>query len=1031
MKTAHLLLVALWRLVRPCLATLCHLVLLVTMSSHFAFAQQQTSACSSSNDPATQRISTDQGTVTIGCPKIWISDRIFTVLDGLLRDVDSISLKSLQGLDPNSATNAELLSIVSEFEANLKYDQGAAVGNALKLQKADAQRKAELSQFQAQQRMNDAILKRQELLQNRELALQEKEYELIVAGKSQDDPELQKVKAEEQLVSTQLSGLKSSTNNPTITDQSISSSDTTQAAQASTPLTPLDQDALQKTFGTVLQSPKLPAAMQMDNVIDLLRQRLAREFGVMYDDLARQSADYDLYLAEFDVGLLPGRHGKKQQPVVTLAFTDKNTLAYDLFPVGAAYNTVTGLAKTTRTGISGTAQTLFGFGLSAAFTHSRNQLRSSLSQNLYISAFGAGTSQFGWMFGSAPFEDFISPGTRSVYAILLVPKNTRSLGIKLRACWIKDGRSGASDCPASESDPTVTFNLPRQSDPTSPSQRLTALSYQPYADRSSVPGGSPGGSIPTSNTVQLVFTDPIDPNMTITVGDKILKRVRDVRGRALYSTSSDTVTLAGNPTERDTLAKSRFGVLEADALGDDTWFQVNSTTVLLNISRQTAGTNSFPVIRISDPRSGGHDILQMAFQAGTNTASPVDPPTIQIGEWDFTADTLEKVPTAFMPLFTEPYTAGRIRAYVDQLSQSGDYPTKIRLVSETRRDNRARPVWLHEQAQVVLETEGKITPHWALQCYSDEGTLSCDMPASEAYVNLAKDARTLFKVWVDQPPYNERPGLWADSDVKRVSGQWTQDAYASSDWSDVHEICSTRDCTRTLWDAWVAKIKVRNLSGKNFCVVGLPDADSLGQRERNLRSENNVPKAQATEELKTIRSLLSSSVQSVGIVNDAVRNVDNCPHTPVAVRRSGDYLSLEIPFELLPYLTDSLTLDRRDCQVDSDACRNITLPEIRSHLLPGFLVLTDLKNRDYRLEGDHLKAVRKVRLQRPGEIPHDYPVTVGINNIDFSISPSLPAGTYDVFLLLNELPIPAEYTDDRKQPKPLVLSLPPISPESH
>lgn len=1022
-----------WRLVRLNLQSTIHLVLFAAIYSQLVYAQEPATAqqrtvkvCSASSDPPTQKFSTDQGTVTIGCPKVWISDRIFTVLDGLLRDVDSITLKSLQGLDPNSATSAELLSIVTEFEANLKYDQGAAVGNAFKLQKANAQRQADLKQFQTQEKINDAILQRQELLQDRALTLQEQEYQLIATGKSQDDPGVQKVKAQEQLVSSQLSDLKSTATTPTISDQSISSNDTTQATPASTSLTPLDQDVLQKTFGNVLQNPKLPPAMQMDNVIDLLRQRLAREFGVMYDDLSRQSADYDLYLAQFDVGLLPGRRGKKQQPRVTLAFADNNALAYDLFPVGAAYNTVTGLAKTSRIGISGAAQTLFGFGLSAAFTHSRNQLRSSLSQNLYISAFGAGTHQFGWIFGSAPFEDFISAGTRSVYAILLVPKNTRTLALKVSTCWIKDGRSGSSDCPAAKSEPTVTFSLPRQSDPASPSQGLAALSYQPYADRNPVPGTTPGNPapVPTSNTVQLVFTDPIDPNMTITVGDKILRRVRDVRGRALYSTSSDSgSTLAGNQSERDILAKSRFGILEADALGDDTWFQVNSTTVLLNISRQTAGTNTFPVIRISDPRSGGHDIFQMA----TEMTKSADPPVIHIGDWEFTPVTLERAPNAFMPLFTEAYSAGRIKAYVDQLSPGGDYPTKIRLISETLRDNRSRPVWLHQQAQVVLEVEGNNAPHWALQCYSDEGTVSCGMPMSDDYIELARYANTVFKVWVDQPPYYGRPGLWADSDIKRASGTWTQDAYALTDWSDVHEICSAGNCSRALWDAWMAKIRVRNLEGKSFCVVGLPDADSFRRKEQNLRGQN-AAKLQTSRELETIRNLLSSSTQTPGIVNGGAGSVDNCPHAPVNVATAEDYLSLTIPFDVLPYLTDSLTLERRDCQAGPESCKSITLPEIRSHLLPGPVVLSNVNDRDYRLQGEHLKAVQKVRLLRPGEPPHDFLDAVGINNVDFSLSPSVPAGTYDVFLLLNDLPVPAVYQDDHKQLQPLVLNVPQARP---
>jgi hypothetical protein len=34
--------------------------------------------CKATSDPNPQRIATDRGTITIGCPKLWVSERIFT-----------------------------------------------------------------------------------------------------------------------------------------------------------------------------------------------------------------------------------------------------------------------------------------------------------------------------------------------------------------------------------------------------------------------------------------------------------------------------------------------------------------------------------------------------------------------------------------------------------------------------------------------------------------------------------------------------------------------------------------------------------------------------------------------------------------------------------------------------------------------------------------------------------------------------------------------------------------------------------------
>jgi hypothetical protein len=965
-------------------------------------------------------VATDTGTITIGCPKLWVSDRIFTVLDGLLRDVDSINLKSLQGLDPNSITGGELLSIVNEFQANLKYDQGAAVGNAFKLQKANAQRAADMQQFKTRQDTNKSILEREQLLQQRALSLQEQEYGLIGVGKDDQDPDLKKVRAEETLVSTQLTSLKAMETTPAIQDQTVSSSDTTQAGAATATTSALDAEALKNAFGNILQNPKLPATMQMDNVIELLKQRLAREFGVMYDDLSRQSGDYNLYLAQFDIGLLPGRDGKKQQPRVIIQFTNNQILAYDLFPAGAAYNTAVGQAKTTKIGISGAAQTLFGFGLSAAFNHSRNQLRSSLTQMMYVSAFGAGTPQFGWTFGTAPFEDFISPGNRSVYAILLVPKNLdqSQIDVKVTTCWVKEGRGRSSDCTQASDEPSFNFSLPESVDAGNPKQNLLVISYQPYNEKN-VPSGatSSGQNLapqPTSNTVQLIFSSPIDPNMTITVGDKILRRVRDVRGRALYGTSSDSSVLAGNQAERDALSKSRFGLLESDTLEDDTWFQVNSRTVLLNVSRKTAGTDLFPVIRISDPRSGGRDVFSMVKHGNTD---------VRIGEWEFTSETVGNLTAAFPPLFTEPYDAGRIHVYVDDVSSDSSYPTKLRIVSNTRLEGRTRPVWLHEQAQVVLQAEQGGSPDWALTCFGDEGTLLCDMPADQEYITITKTGSTNLKVWIDQPPYFGRPGLWANDELVHPN-KWAKQPYAATDWSDVREICSSET---TCPDAWSARIKVKNLEEKQYCLSGLPNTKSLNDRINALQEGRSKDSKEAQkQELKLLQQMVASS-GAAGLQNDKVGEVGGCPDVAVTMRRMGDYLSLDIPFNRFPYVLDRITLERLNCDRNTSACNSIILPELRSHLMPGPVTLTDLKQGDYRLQGTRLRAVQKIRLSRGGAAV-DYGATVGIDNVDFSLSTrkeKLNAGTYNIFFLIGQIQVPAVYEDDQKKLRQLVLVIPP------
>src|SRR5262245_22806944 len=89
------------------------------------------------------------GRVSIGCPKVWRSARVFSVLDGIMRDVDSMTILALQGLDANGANQAALDVIQNSFDVTAKFDQAQALNNQLKLQKLKAVRTAQLNSFKA------------------------------------------------------------------------------------------------------------------------------------------------------------------------------------------------------------------------------------------------------------------------------------------------------------------------------------------------------------------------------------------------------------------------------------------------------------------------------------------------------------------------------------------------------------------------------------------------------------------------------------------------------------------------------------------------------------------------------------------------------------------------------------------------------------------------------------------------------------------------------------------------------------------
>src|SRR5258708_21748922 len=70
-------------------------------------------------------------------------------------------------------------------------------------------------------------------------------------------------------------------------------------------------------------------------------------------------------------------------------------------------------------------------GVSGTYSRQEDTLHGSLVQSVYTSGFqdideeaGGAVQRFGWNYGAAPFEIYVTPGVRSTFAILTVPRKT-------------------------------------------------------------------------------------------------------------------------------------------------------------------------------------------------------------------------------------------------------------------------------------------------------------------------------------------------------------------------------------------------------------------------------------------------------------------------------------------------------------------------------------------------------------------------------------------------------------------------------
>ncbi|HEV3317365.1 MAG TPA: hypothetical protein VG488_10365, partial [Candidatus Angelobacter sp.] len=796
------------------------------------------------------------------------------------------------------------------------------------------------------------------------------------------------------------------------------------------------------------------------------------------DDLSRMSEDYDLYLVQFDIGVVPYHGAKDHQAMVKLNFTERNVLAYELYPGASSYNIMRGQDKTNRLGISGAAQTLFGLGAAASFNHERNELHSGLSQSLFVAGFGAGSHQFGWLIGPAPYENFVNPGNRIVNALVLVPKTPnesnqkeqqRSITLKVTACWIaREQRyqwpwtSHSQDCSnqdADEKEVAITVALPRATTLTVQHIAYTPkelketpgsdLNYDQQAKAAEPPKPEAGTGTQQAkanqqpkdsqetNTVLIQFKGTIDPNLTITAGNKIINRVRDVRGRAMFGGTDETLT--GNADERAAISGSRFGLLEKDSLGPDTWLEVNAHSVLLNISKNTAGTDVFPVITLAEPGSS----------AGELSALMAENATIRVGEFTFGLENVpeKKLPeSAYQPLFTERFGPGRIKVYVDSVDNA--HPSSIRVISETLREGRSSRIWLHEQAQVVLvpEDTNPNSKVWPLKCYGDQGTLSCKIPVEQINKEFPTAFPRRFKVWVDEPPYFGRPGLWADDDLTQTETptnnqpqtHWAPQPYSSGEWSDVRELSSPG--SNGIADHWEARIKLWHVPSTGSSV---PELRNSGQQLKTLIAA--VPKDFEKSHL-TGANLRMAQHQREGW-RQAAQHAADQPEV-ITAKFTGDWLTLCIPFPAMPLLAQRLHVESTATTVaqppnssaanpanrppvpcpaepsgaslansapaSSQTVELFVLPDLLPKVLPGPVKVTDLGNGGYRLEGEHLRAVQQVRLESPGPaILLD--VSVGLNNVDFYATDLKPNMNYNVFVVIGNMTVPViQEGDDKK-----------------
>ena len=107
----------------------------------------------------------------------------------------------------------------------------------------------------------------------------------------------------------------------------------------------------------------------------------------------------------------------------------------DLIPRQGSLNVNDMKLKTTAGAFNFVLSTLFGFGSQLNVQRQREQFAQFVQQELYSSAFGKGSREFGWTFTPMPGMDRLQSGVRTTYAVVVVPDDATSIVLEANGCY--------------------------------------------------------------------------------------------------------------------------------------------------------------------------------------------------------------------------------------------------------------------------------------------------------------------------------------------------------------------------------------------------------------------------------------------------------------------------------------------------------------------------------------------------------------------------------------------------------------------
>jgi hypothetical protein len=563
------------------------------------------------------------GEIRVGRPKVWLYDRLYPNLDGLLRDTEGISLASLNGLDAN-ALNARVVDFLqSVIQASVNADQTAGLQNAA----AESIFKASQGLLGTQTATAQALsAQKLNLLQSLTQAIdaQQKRIAALPVGTTcANDPQCQQAQqnvTDLNTLWTALGNASTAVGTPgTLSPPTLNGVTATPANPAPAVASIVDPKSF---LATALGSTggSLPPREQLENFITLLNDRLTKQLALSLDEDGLRG-NYVPVVTEFDVSINPRTSRKDQTATVEFQFASGEKcgppIVYNLYPSLSAFNVAEIQGKSSAFMLNGGFKGLF-LGGSGSYQREHDRVSQALRQSVYLSGFRHGQSQLGWVYRPPAFTNTIRPGMYSTFAVVLVPRGC-GLRIGQASHWTKKNgseRDRAPDSAFAEAGSYSNLGTPYQP------PKVIHVQYDPHY--------ASADDLQTDiNVITVDFERPINPNLMIAAAGKLLKRVRDWRGRATVPGSTDSFSISDSAGVAHQVSRAR-GLFEADIDEADTWIAVTQTKIMLKLKYATVGSIVFPEIRLLTP---GNETWALQQVVNSNTYEG----TVTIGQREFLA----------------------------------------------------------------------------------------------------------------------------------------------------------------------------------------------------------------------------------------------------------------------------------------------------------------------------------------------------------------------------------------------------------